>query len=171
MTKSDMLLSTLPDHTQVFCDANILTYAFLGTEPLSPTCLTLLERSARRELEVFTSAVQASHTIHRVMVREAILGMGLEPRKAVSYLKKHPDTVRGLTHYKEIPGEFSRARIRILDVTYREIHASKQFRDDYGLLTDDSITLAIMHRESLTDLASNDEDFQRVTGIRLWTPD
>jgi len=166
-----MLLSTLPEHSRVFCDANILTYAFLGTEPLSLTCLALLERSARRELELFTSAVQASHTIHRIMVREAILGLELEPRKAVSYLKKHPDAVRGLTRYKEIPGEFSRARIYILDVTYREIHASKQFRDNYGLLTDDSITLAVMSRHGLSNLASNDGDFKRVSDIRLWTPD
>lgn len=56
-------------------------------------------------------------------------------------------------------------------MTYREIHASKHFRDDYGLLTDDSITLAVMRRHGLTDLASNDEDFRRVSGIRLWTPD
>jgi predicted nucleic acid-binding protein len=76
-----------------------------------------------------------------------------------------------LTRYKEIPAEFSRARIHILDVTYREIHASKRFRDKYGLLTDDSVTLAVMHRHGLTDLVSNDRDFERVAGIRLWVPD
>lgn len=166
-----MLLSGLPDHIRVFCDANILTYAFLGIEPLSSVCLALLERGAKREVRLFTSATQAAHTIHRIMVREAIDAFELEPRKAVSYLKQHPEAVRSLTRYKQIPGEFSRARIRILDVTYREIHASKRFRDEYGLLTDDSITLAVMRRHSLTDLASNDEDFKRVANIRLWTPD
>ena len=55
-------------------------------------------------------------------------------------------------------------------MTYREIHASKRYRDDYGLLTDDSIILPVMRRHGLTDLASNDKDFRRVTGIRLWTP-
>lgn len=105
------------------------------------------------------------------MVREAIDVFELEPRKAVSYLKQHPDAVRNLTRYKQIPGELSRARFNILDVTYREIYASKQFRDDFGLLTDDSITLAVMRRHGLMNLASNDEDFTRVTGIRLWTPD
>lgn len=165
-----MQLSNIPNHTRVFCDANILTYAFLGTEPLSAACLALLKRGARREIQLFTSAVQASHTIHRIMVREAILVFGLELRKAVSYLKKHPDKVRSLTRYKQIPGEFSRARLRILDVTYREIHASKRFRNQYGLLTDDSIILAVMRRHGLTDLASNDKDFKRVSHIRLWAP-
>lgn len=165
-----MLLSELPDESSVFCDANILTYAFLGTEIISPACLTLLERCARREVQLFTSAVQAAHVIHRVMVREALQTLQLEPRKVVPYLKKHPEVVRGLSRYKQIPGEFTRARIRILDVTYREIHASKQFRDDYGLLTDDSVILAGMQRHKLVDLASNDADFKRVSNLRFWMP-
>ena len=72
--------------------------------------------------------------------------------------------------YKEIPGEFTRSRIRFLDVTYREIHASKHFRDEYGLLTDDSVLLAVMMRHGIADLASDDRDFKRVREIRLWTP-
>lgn len=165
-----MLLSNLPDRSRVFCDANILTYAFLGTEPLSSVCLGLLKRNAQRKIQLYTSAVQASHTIHRIMVREAILVFGLEPRKAVSYLKKYPKAVSSLTRYKQIPGELSRARIRILDVTYKDLHASKDFRDKYGLLTDDSLIIAVMRRHGLKDLASNDKDFKRVSGIRLWTP-
>ena len=61
--------------------------------------------------------------------------------------------------------------MRILDVTYREIHASKQYRDDYGPLTDDSIMLAVMQRHDIVDLATNDEDFKRIAGLRLWMPD
>jgi predicted nucleic acid-binding protein len=136
-----MLIANLPVNSRVFCDANILAYAFLGAEPISSVCLTLLERCARREVQLFTSAIQASNTIHRSMVREAILVLGLEPRKAVSYLKQHPDAVRKLSRYKELLGDFSRTRLHILDVTYREIHASKRYRDQYGLLTDDSISL------------------------------
>jgi predicted nucleic acid-binding protein len=72
--------------------------------------------------------------------------------------------------YKQVPGWFTQARINILPVTYREIHNSKQFRDTYGLLTDDSIILAVMSRYKIADLATNDRDFRRVPGIRLWTP-
>jgi len=104
------------------------------------------------------------------MVVEARERYELPARQVVTYLKKHPDAVRRLTRYKQIPGEFSRARVRILDVTYREIHASKQFRDDYGLLTDDSLLLAVMLRHNLSDLASNDADFKRVANVQLWMP-
>jgi predicted nucleic acid-binding protein len=39
------------------------------------------------------------------------------------------------------------------------------------LLTDDSIMLAVMLRHDLVDLATNDEDFKRIPGLRLWMPD
>jgi predicted nucleic acid-binding protein len=166
-----MLIADLPNNSRVFCDANVLAYAFLGAEPVSSVCLALLERCARREVQLFTSAIQASNLIHRSMVREAVLVLGLEPRKVVSHLKQHPDVVRKLNRYKALPGELGRTRLHILDVTYREIHASKRYRDEYGLLTDDSITLAVMERHGFMDLASNDEDFKRIKNIRLWMPD
>lgn len=56
-------------------------------------------------------------------------------------------------------------------MTYREIHGSRRYRDDYGLLTADSLLLAVMERHKLGDLVTNDEDFQRVPGIRVWMPD
>jgi predicted nucleic acid-binding protein len=166
-----MRLADIPKGARVFADANILSYALSTIEPFHSLAAAFLERSARQEIEVLTSAFQAAHVVHRAMIVEARHRYQLSSSEVVSYLKQHPDAVRRLTRYKQIPGEFSRARIHILDVTYREIHASKRFRDDYGLLTDDSITLAVMHRHGLVDLASNDEDFERVAGIRLWTPD
>ena len=75
-----------------------------------------------------------------------------------------------MQQYKTIPREFTLARIHILDVTYREIHNSKQFRDEYGMLTNDSIILAVMRRHRLMHLVTNDDDFKRVPGIKVWMP-
>jgi len=61
------------------------------------------------------------------MVAEAITEFGLQPRDAVSYLKTHPDAVKQLQWYRTIPGDIARARIHILDITYRELHASKKY--------------------------------------------
>ena len=166
-----MKLDDLPTRSSVFADANVLTYALSTVEPFHSLTSALMERAARQEIEVFTSASQAANVIHRAMIVEAVGRYGFSSSKTLAFLKKHPDTVRGLMRYREIPGELSRARVHILDVTYREIHASKEFRDDYGLLTDDSITLAVMRRHNLVDLATNDEDFKRIPGIRMWTPD
>ena len=166
-----MRIERLPNGTRVFADANVLNYAFSTVEPLHSLTASLIERSARQEIQVFTSASQAANVIHRAMIIEARSVLQVPFSKVLAYLKTHPDAVRRLTRYRQVPGELGRAHVRILDVTYREIHASKQYRDDYGLLTDNSIMLAVMERYDLVDLATNDEDFKRIPGLRLWMPD
>ena len=104
------------------------------------------------------------------MVAEAITELGLQSGEAVSYLKTHPDAVKQLRWYRTIPSDIAQARVHILDVTYRELHASKKYRADYGLLTADSIILAVMERYKLVHLATNDGDFERVPGIKVWMP-
>ena len=165
-----MLLSEIPTRTRVFLDANVQAYYFLQVEPLAQICSALFQRIARREIEAFTSVGVAADVNHRVMVAEAIVKFGLQPREAVSYLKAHPQAIRELQQYKTIPHGFTLARIHILNVTYKEIHNSKQFRDGYGMLTNDSIILAVMRRHKLVHLVTNDDDSKRVTGIKVWMP-
>jgi hypothetical protein len=40
----------------------------------------------------------------------------------------------------------------------------------HGLLTNDSLTVALMQFLSVTDLASNDPDFFSVPGLSVWRP-
>ncbi len=165
-----MPLSEIPAGTQVFLDANVHAYHFLQVEPLAQICHALFRRIAQREIEAFTSASVAADVIHRAMVAEAMTKFGLRSSEAVSHLKAHPQIVSELQQYKLIPHEFTLARIHILDVTYKEIHNSKQFRDEYGMLTNDSIILAVMRQHKLVHLVTNDDDFKRVSGIKVWMP-
>ncbi|MEJ2211201.1 MAG: type II toxin-antitoxin system VapC family toxin [Anaerolineae bacterium] len=141
-----MSLSAMPSGIQVFVDANILAYYFLQSQPLFDACDAFFERV------------------------EAIARFGLNPRAAVLHLTAHPEMVKQLQHFRSIPGDLARARIRILDVTYRELHASKQYREEYGLLTRDSIILAVMRRQKLTHLVTNDRDFESIPAIKVWAP-
>ena len=169
--KNNMLISVFPDDERMFCDSNILTYAFVGTDESKTVCYDLLNRCADQKIKLYTSPIQASNTIHRAMTNELVSELGIEPRKATNYLKQHPETIKQLRWYKTIPGQLSQARIQMLDVTYREIHNSKQYRDNYGLMTGDSLIVALMRRHNIRHLASNDEDFKCIPQIRLWRPD
>lgn len=165
-----MHLSKLPAGSRVFVDANVMVYFFLRVEHFIETCKDFFQWVANLEIDAFSGADVAGTVIHRVMVAEAITKLGLLPRDAVNYLKSHPDAVKQLQWYRTIPSDIAQARVHILDVTYRELHASKKYRADYGLLTGDSIILAVMERYKLIDLVTNDPDFERVPGIRVWMP-
>ncbi len=67
--------------------------------------------------------------------------------------------------------DLGRGRINILSVAYRDLHASRRYRETYGLLTNDSLIVAAMQRERITYLATNDPDLERIPGIAVRLPD
>lgn len=86
------------------------------------------------------------------------------------YLKQHSQAVQQLSRYKTILRDLTQAKLMILPLTYRDLHASKQYREQYGLLTNESLLLAVMQRERIQYLATNDPDFERVPGIAVRQP-
>ncbi len=62
------------------------------------------------------------------------------------------------------------SRVDIPPLTYRDLHASRQRREQFRLLVNDSLIVAVMQRERITLLATNDTDFERVPGIDVRMP-
>ncbi|TAH48928.1 MAG: PIN domain-containing protein [Chloroflexota bacterium] len=164
-------LINLPSDARVFVDTNLLAYFYTRKDTLSQAVAFFLARGANNELEIVTSASVVEDVIHRVMVFEAVTRHGIDPAHAVSHLKKHPSLVKSLTEHQTIPAQLhNQFNINILPVTHNELHASKRFRTQYGLLTNDSIIVATMLRHKILHLATNDRDFERVTEIQVWAP-
>ncbi|MEW5980637.1 MAG: PIN domain-containing protein [Acidobacteriota bacterium] len=55
-------------------------------------------------------------------------------------------------------------------ITEEVIRESKEVRQAYGLMTNDSITASLMTRHGLTHLATLDSDLQRVPSLALYQP-
>jgi predicted nucleic acid-binding protein len=128
-----MNLAKLPRGVEVFVDASILALHFIEQGALTDQCSAFLSRCTVEELRAYTSVIAAAETIHRVIVAEAIRRYELPPRKAVTYLKRHPDKVKGLREHLKVASEIYRLGVDILPVTHIHLHQSKQFRTDYGL--------------------------------------
>jgi len=163
-------LSQLPAKSIVLVDANILVYYFSEQSPLHLECKEFVLRATRGEIQVFTSTPVVAEVIHRVMVAEAIERFSLTPGDAVNHLKRHPDAIIQLHKYRPVPSDIYRAGIRILPVDYTDLHRSREWREKHGLLTNDSLAVAVMKRHKIINLATNDPDFERIPGIRVWRP-
>jgi predicted nucleic acid-binding protein len=165
-----MNLVELPRGNEVFIDASILSLYFTKQKSLGAVCRAFLDRCASRELRACTSVITAAETIHRVIVAEAIRRYELPPRKAVTYLKQHPDKVKELREHLKVASEIYRLGVDILPVTHIHLHQSKHVHTNYGLMTNDSLIVAVMQDHKLVHLATNDRDFKRVRGIKVWLP-
>jgi predicted nucleic acid-binding protein len=164
-------LQDIPDQVTVMLDTNIVIYALFPQVAHHQVCKELLERGARSEVQLRLTVSAASDILHRAMILE-FLAQGQVQRSAdaVTYLKQNPQAVQQLTRYKSILRNLTQSKIMILPMTYRDLHSSRQYREQYGLLTNDSLILAVMQRERIQYLATNDPDFERVLGIAVRRP-
>ncbi|RIK40365.1 MAG: hypothetical protein DCC55_15325 [Chloroflexi bacterium] len=164
-------LHDIPAQADVMLDTNVVIYSLFPQSAYHQSCKELLERGARSELQLCLTVISASDIIHRTMLLE-FLAQGHVQRSAdaVTYLKQHPQAVQQLTRYRGILRDLKQAGITILSLTYRDLHSSRQYREQYGLLTNDSLILAVMKRKRIHYLATNDGDFERLPGIAVRRP-
>jgi predicted nucleic acid-binding protein len=161
-------LTHIPSGTHIFVDASVLALHFTGHPDLGPPCLNFLERCASREIRGYTSVITASETIHRVMIGEACASLGLaNSSKAVNYLKRHPGAVKELRQHLIVASMIYRLGVEILPVSYKDLHRSNQIRQRHGLLTNDSLIVAVMQRYRLHHLATHDRDFANIPTLSI----
>ena len=161
------MLSKLPASEHIFIDANIFIYHFLG---LKESCSEFLLRVENKEIFGYTSVTVLLEVCHRLMIAEAIETYNLTPRKAVTYLKRHPQSVQQLTRCHEAITYIPQMKIKIWNLSRRALFATQLISRQYGMLTNDSINLALINQHKIKNIATNDKDFVRVKEIKVWKP-
>lgn len=162
-----MMVEELPAGVSVFLDANIFIYHFAG---LSNDCTELLLDVEDQRLSGLTSTIVLAEVCHRRMVAEAVEAHHLQPRTALRRLKENPDLAKGLSRYQEDIRKIPKMGVGIRPVLLQDIWSSERERLTYGLLTNDSINLALLRRLRVKYLATCDRDFSRVDGMAVWKP-
>lgn len=160
----------LPDHSEIFLDANIFVYHFSGPTQYTDSCSQLLQRIEENRLSGFTSTLVLAETLHRLMIIEAATKLHIEPKLAVRHLKGHPADIKKLDKHLTIPDKIQAIGITILPLDIGEVLKSLELKKEYGLLTNDAINLAIMRNHHFKRIATNDPDFERVTDLMVWKP-
>jgi predicted nucleic acid-binding protein len=85
-------------------------------------------------------------------------------------LKEQPEIVKRLQEYNHSIRQIPRLGIRTRAVTLAIVRASEAVRVEEGLLTNDSITVALMRGLGLTAVATYDADLEGVRGLRVYQP-
>jgi predicted nucleic acid-binding protein len=162
-----MQLEDVPNGEEIFVDANILIYHFSG---ISSACRTFLQRCESRQVEAFTGVHILLEVAHRLMMLEALHTGLISGGQLARKLKEQPEIVKSLREYNRSIRQIPRLGIRVRAITLAIVRASEAVRVQEGLLTNDSITVALMRRLGLTALATYDADFERVGSLRVYQP-
>jgi predicted nucleic acid-binding protein len=165
-----MTFADIPAGSAVFLDANVFVYYFAPEPTFGLVCRELMERVSRGEIAGFTSSHVLGDVAHRLMTYEAADMYGW-PMTGIAYrLQRHPAELGSLTRFRQAVEEVPNFGVQVLPVGLSHVISAAALSQQYGLLSGDALATAIMQANGLTNLASNDSDFDRVPWITRFGP-
>jgi len=160
-------LAELTAEQTVFVDANIFIYHFTG---LSQECSDFLGRCERGGLWGVTGIHILLETLYRLMMIEAVTKGLVAPGNVAKKLREKPSVVEQLVDYQIQTEAILELGIDVVGLTPDHLKASLRYCQRNGLLVNDSLTMAMMEIEGISNLATADSNFARVRTIQVYGP-
>lgn len=104
------------------------------------------------------------------MSLEACASFGWPYAGIANRLKRHPAEIAKLRSFRVALDQIIAIGIHILPVGGQDVLLAGDLSIQHGLLSGDALLIALMQGRGLTQLASNDNDFDRVPGIARFAP-
>ncbi len=161
----------IPPKRKIFIDANIFIYYFATPNRFEQSCANLFLTFQDEQFFGYTSISVILETLHRLMVIEASTKI-THPTSStmISRLKNDPALVKHLHNYSKILEIIPLLSIKIISAVMDDLINSIKIKEEYGLLTNDSLIVALMQKQNIKFLATNDLDFEKVKEIKVWKP-
>jgi predicted nucleic acid-binding protein len=164
-----MTFADLVGGESIFLDANPLVYHFAPHPKFGSACTQLIKRIDNQELQARTSTHVLSEAAHHLMTLEASTIFGWTS-KVAQRLKQQPIHVQKLTNFRQAIEQVSQLGIKVLTIPPDMIATAAAISQQTGLLSNDALIVAMMQANGLTNLASADNDFDRVPGLTRYGP-
>ncbi len=165
-----MTFADLQNGDAVYVDANVLIYHFSNNPRYGAACTALVERIELKEIQGFTSSHSLADVAHRIMTIEAMGRFGWPAAGLAARLKKHHASIPQLSLFQPTTAKVGQLGIQVLPLSESLVLAATHVSQQCELLTGDALIVAVMRQHGLTNLASEDADFDRVPGLTRYSP-
>jgi predicted nucleic acid-binding protein len=161
-------LDDIPVGSLCVVDTNVLLYAEQG---VSPQAQRFIRRCANGELKAVLPQTVWQELAHKLMLAEAMMRGLTSGGNPAAKLAAKPDAIRGLSLYRAkvkslVDLSFGFEPCQLGDLTERGFALQEQ----YGLLTNDAVVLAVALRLKADVLVSNDKSFRGVAELDVYYP-
>ena len=164
-------LASLPRGSKIFIDANIFLYSIFGHPTLKPQCKEFLLKIEKGVYESITSTLVLNEVMHKLILAEVTKIKRLSSeRDALRLIKEQPEIVSSLSMTWKDYTDLKKYPIAILSIDEKIMDTAVEISKKHGLLISDSVHVAAMNSNGIISIASNDGDFERVKGIKVWSP-
>jgi len=165
------MLDEIDTGTTIFIDANIFLYEILDHWKYAESCNSFLEHVNMGKYHAVMSVLVCNEVFHRVMIAEVVERYEIEPKSAVNYLKKNWEVVRELNKaYDTMLNINAIENLEIVEIDREVYDIALEYSKKYGLLSNDAVHLATIKKHGITNIATNDRDFERIEWLSVWKP-
>lgn len=162
-----MNLDDITNGSTVFIDTNVLLYARTGQ---SVRCRQLLARCSTRAVNGVISGFVVAEFCHRRMMQEA-QAAGRAASNPAKALSQKPEMVRQLSVYADDVRALLGGELALLEAEKTDFAVALELQRQFGLLTIDSINLAVARRLGINEIATADTHFDYIQGLIVYKPD
>ncbi len=161
-----MILDDIGDGSTVLVDTNILLNARHGK---SPQCSRLLGRCETKAISGVITTVILAELCHRQMMLEC-QNRGLAASNPAKAISRKPEVVKQLPAYALDVRFLLDGGLHIEAVSPGDFLVALELQNRHGLLTNDSLNLAVAKRLGLQVISTADENFDHVHGLMVYKP-
>jgi len=165
-----MTFDAIPAGASVFVDANPFLHYFANHPRHGAIAQRLIDRIENQDVVGFTSTHVLLEVVHRLMTIEACQRFSWPVKGIAQRLRKHPAEVQQLVESRRAFDELSLAGLNVLAISHGDLSLAIDVGRQTGLLSADALIIALMRQNRLTNIASEDADFDRVPGITRYGP-
>ncbi|VVB67515.1 tRNA(fMet)-specific endonuclease VapC [uncultured archaeon] len=164
-------LDLLPAQSKVFIDTNIFLYDILGYTKFRTTCMAFLQKMEAHTYSAATSTQVLNEVIHKLILAEITKTYRLRNESdAMKLIKERPETISSLRQVWKSYAEIKEYPLVIYSIDEATLDMAADLSNRFGLLISDATHAAVMKAQGITNIATNDSDFERVNGIDIYKP-
>ena len=164
-------LSDIPAGKTIFIDANIFLYEIFNHPVFGENSHRVLKDVENGHQLGLTSTLVLDEVLYKMMLMEASNKFHISSKDSSSYLKRNPQKITALTASWKYIQKIQRIdNLKIEGISPEIFEMSIEIAKTNMLLTHDASHLAVMRFKGLSDIATNDSDFERIEGVKVWRP-
>lgn len=162
-------LGSIPIGRTVFIGANVFHFYLRGPRDIRKESAKFLERIENGEISGYTSTLVLDELMYKILLRKIEEKHKQNPLIIIE--KNFGEIGKNSSHVKAaIDLVLGISGLNVLDVTREDLEHAPDLMELFSLLPKDAVHLSVMMSHRITDMASSDNDFDRVKDLTRWTP-
>lgn len=162
-------LIDIESRSSTFVDSNIFTYFLMEDKRYFNKVKAFFERINTGQTFGFANNIVFTETLFNFVKAEVIHNENIKVKDFIKIAKLHPDIIASVD-IAPVLELFNLPNLYMLDLPSGTISDIKEIHAMYGLLSNDAYHLLTMKYFGITDIITNDSDFERVKWVRVLKP-